>query len=31
LNGVKPGSYAYRNYYGFPTTKAYPGDKHAGA
>jgi polysaccharide biosynthesis transport protein len=31
LNGVRPGSYAYHNYYGFASTKSYRGDTHASA
>jgi polysaccharide biosynthesis transport protein len=31
LNGVRPGSYAYQNYYGFATAKPYGRDKHASA
>ena len=31
LNGVRPGSYAYHNYYGFASTKSSRGDKHASA
>jgi polysaccharide biosynthesis transport protein len=31
LNGVRPGSYAYQNYYGFASTKSYRGDTHASA
>jgi polysaccharide biosynthesis transport protein len=31
LNGVRPGSYAYHNYYGFASTKSYGGNTHASA
>ncbi len=31
LNGVKPGSYAFHNYYGFASSKPYMGDKRASA
>ena len=27
LNGVKPGSYAFSNYYGYTTTDFYKGDR----
>ena len=29
LNGVKPGSYAFHNYYGFASARPYMGDKRA--
>ncbi len=31
LNGVKPGTYAFHNYYGFASSKPYRGDKRASA
>ena len=31
MNGVKPGSHAYRNYYGYSYNRPYPGDTREGA